>query len=44
MSNGDGNKEGDGDGNKGGGQATAVAMKWVMATVTRVVGNETSNS
>jgi hypothetical protein len=40
TSNGNGNEEGDGDSNKGVGQAMTMAMKRVMATVTRVVGDE----
>jgi hypothetical protein len=36
-SGGDGGKS---DGNEGGGQATVTATMWVMAMVTRLVGNE----
>ncbi len=43
MSDGNGNKEGDGNGNKGGMQATAMAMKKVMATAMRVAVDKESN-
>jgi hypothetical protein len=39
----DGDKEGNGNSNEGGRQATATAMKRVMAMATRVVGNKEGN-
>jgi hypothetical protein len=39
-----GNKEGNGNGDKGGGQATAMATKRVMAMATRVVRDKQGNS